>query len=193
MGMVAPTLYTAAMVRALPDDGQRHEAVNGELIVTPSPSLLHQRAVGRLFLVLAHGLEAGGSYETIVSPADVELDSHTLVQPDLCVTRTSGGRPTAWADVDLVLAAEVLSPSTARYDRLVKRQRYQAQGIEYWIVDLDARVLERWRPGEDRPEILAGHLEWQPPEAAATLAIDLEKFFAEVLDLPRTFPLRSRI
>jgi Uma2 family endonuclease len=180
--MVAPTLYTAAMVRALPEDGQRHEAVNGELIVTPAPSLLHQRGVGRLFLILAHVLEAGGSFETIVSPADVELDSHTLVQPDVFVTRTSGGRPNNWADVDLVLAIEVLSPSTARYDRLVKRQRYQAQGIEYWIVDLDARVLERWRPGEERPEILAERFEWQPPNAAATLVIDLEQYFAEVLD-----------
>jgi Uma2 family endonuclease len=61
----------------------------------------------------------------------------------------------------LLLAVEVLSPSTARYDRLTKRRFYQQQGVEYWIVDLDARIVERWLPGSDRPEILAEHLAWQ--------------------------------
>src|SRR5437868_11035226 len=52
MGMAVPVYYTADMVRALPDDGQRYETVHGELLVTPSPRELHQRVLGRIFLEL---------------------------------------------------------------------------------------------------------------------------------------------
>src|SRR5438034_10080720 len=52
MGMVAPVYYTADMVRALPDDGNRYEVVHGELLVTPAPRLWHQKLVGRLYSAL---------------------------------------------------------------------------------------------------------------------------------------------
>jgi Uma2 family endonuclease len=82
----------------------------------------------------------------------------------------------------LLLAIEVLSPSTARYDRITKRRLYQELQIEYWIVDLDARVIERWRPGDERPEMLADRIEWVVPGHAVTWTLDLEAFFAAVLD-----------
>ena len=50
---------------------------------------------------------------------------------------------------------------------------------EYWIVDRDARLIERWRPGDLRPEILANEVEWQPDPAIAPLRIDLEELFRE--------------
>jgi Uma2 family endonuclease len=78
---------------------------------------------------------------------------------------------------------EVLSPSTARADRQVKRRLYQRQQVEeYWIIDLDARVVERWRPADQRPEILSKRLVWHSPGAAQPFELDLEVFFAEVLD-----------
>ena len=78
---------------------------------------------------------------------------------------------------------EVLSPSTARADRQVKRRRYQRHGVpEYWIVDLDARLVERWRPADERPEILAERLEWRAVPEAPPLEIDLGEYFSEVLD-----------
>jgi len=52
-----------------------------------------------------------------------------------------------------LLVIEILSPSTARYDRVEKRPVYLGHGVEYWIVDLDARVIERWMPDDARPEI----------------------------------------
>ena len=62
-----------------------------------------------------------------------------------------------------MLVVEVLSPSTARYDRQVKRRWFQRTGIpEYWIVDPDARQVERWRPTDQRPEVLDTLLLWQP-------------------------------
>ena len=105
------------------------------------------------------------------------------MQPDLFVVPLPDGHKLhSWRDITtLLLAIEVLSPSTARHDRLTKRRLYQRQGIEYWIVDLDARIVERWRPGDERPEIVTSRLEWKLPEVEETVAIDLESFFAEVL------------
>jgi Uma2 family endonuclease len=81
----------------------------------------------------------------------------------------------------LDLVVEVLSPSTARYDRGLKRRFYQRAGVpQYWIVDLDARVMERWRPGDERPEVASETLAWQPAAGVAPLVIDLAGFFDEV-------------
>jgi Uma2 family endonuclease len=79
---------------------------------------------------------------------------------------------------------EVLSPSTARFDRVVKRRRYQRAGVEYWIVDLDARLVERWLPDAERPTIHTESITWQPGEATATLTIELTPLFVEALGEP---------
>ncbi|MGH7606758.1 MAG: Uma2 family endonuclease [Gemmatimonadales bacterium] len=74
------------------------------------------------------------------------------------------------------------SPSTVRADRTVKRRRYQRAGVpEYWVVDLDARSVERWRPGDERPEMLAERLVWQPEGATTRCEIDVPGFFSRVL------------
>jgi Uma2 family endonuclease len=75
----------------------------------------------------------------------------------------------------------VLSPSTARYDRIVKRGRYQRHGVEYWIVDLDARLLERWTPESERPEILTESVTWLPVGAASALTLRLTPLFVEAV------------
>ncbi|MEP7326840.1 MAG: Uma2 family endonuclease [Gemmatimonadota bacterium] len=182
MGMVAPALYTAAMLRALPDDGKRYEVVSGELLVTPAPRRVHQRAVGELGFLLRTGLQLVRDVEVLHSPADIELEERTLVQPDLFVTRRAPGEESfSWKAIDLVLVIEVLSATTARYDRLTKRILYQRHGVEYWIVDLDGRVVERWRPGDERPDIVAGTLEWQVPGSEQVCSINLEAFFSSVL------------
>lgn len=182
MGMPhAAVSWTADRVRALPADGNRYEVVHGELLVTPAPRVLHQRAVTELLGRLGACLPAECGLELLLSPADIELDERTLVQPDVFVTRRmSGGSMASWKDVDLLLAIEVLSPSTARYDRLIKRDLYHRRGIDYWIVDLDARVIERWQPEDDRPEILADTIDWHVPGVDAGCVLDLEAFFSEV-------------
>lgn len=177
--------WTAAQVRKLPDDGNRYEVVDGELLVTPAPRFDHQEAVARLWQVLDQYVTGSGIGHATISPADVELDPHTLVQPDVFVVKlVDGRRPRNWPDLQgLVLAAEVLSPSSARADRTVKRRRYQRAGIaEYWVVDVDARLVERWRPGDARPEILTDELTWQPDPAREPLRINLPDYFARVLD-----------
>ncbi|HEU4647928.1 MAG TPA: Uma2 family endonuclease [Gemmatimonadales bacterium] len=177
--------WTAAEVLALPDDGNRYEVVDGELLVSPAPSLHHQRAVGLLYERLRPFVESHGLGCVLSSPADIEFDERTLVQPDVFAAPLVEGRlPRSWKEVHgLLLAVEVLSPSTARADRQVKRRRYQRHGVsEYWIVDLDARLIERWRPADERPEILGERIEWRPSPDTPPLLIDLVALFAEVLD-----------
>ena len=186
MGMPQATHgWTAEMARALPDDGNRYEVVDGELLVTPAPRLLHQRAIFALVRVLYPYVDALGRGELFFSPADIEFDPRSLVQPDIFVAPfVEGRRPRVWTEIKgLLLAVEVLSPSTARADRQVKRRKYQRQGVpEYWIVDLDARLVERWRPADERPEILSQTLSWRPDPTGPGLEIDLPAYFAEVLD-----------
>ena len=184
MGMAAsPTVWTAEMVRALPDDGNRYEVVDGELLVTPSPIERHQWAVSRLLIMLGVYVEAHRIGIALASPSDIELDREGLVQPDLFVKGLVDGRPViGWnSGAPLLLFVEVLSPSTARADRITKRIRFQRAGIpEYWIVDMDARSIERWRPADERPEILTESLSWQPLPAHPPLTIDLPACFARI-------------
>lgn len=184
MGMPQATHgWTAELVRALPDDGKRYECVDGELFVTPAPRMAHQRALREIFLRLEAYLRAHPVGEVLWSPADIEFDPATLVQPDLFVFPISvRQRPERWGDVrNLLLAVEVLSPSTARADRVVKRRTYQRAGVvEYWIVDLSARLVERWRPGDDRAEVLTETLRWAPDLAVPPLEVALPELFAVV-------------
>ena len=177
--------WTADMVRALPDDGLRYEVIDGELFVTPAPSRRHQRAVLGIAARLWNYLRGAAWGEVLSSPADISFRVDRLVQPDVFVAPLSPGGPRTeqWSEIrGLRLAVEVLSPSTARADRQVKRRLYQEERVEeYWIVDLDARVVERWHPGDDRPEIVADTLSWHPDPSAAPFELDLPTFFAEVL------------
>ena len=177
--------WTADMVRALPNDGKRYEVVDGELLVTPAPSARHQRAVTGIGARLWIYLRGGAWGDVMTSPADISFREDRLVQPDVFVAPLGvGGRKLRqWSEIRaLLLAVEVLSPSTARADRQVKRRLYQEERVgEYWIVDLDARVVERWRAGDDRPEIVAGTLSWRPEPSVAPFELELPLFFDEVL------------
>jgi len=119
-----------------------------------------------------------------MAPADVVVfGPRKFVQPDVFVLPLVGGAPVrAWTEVGrLVLAVEVLSPSTSRTDRGKKRELYRDKGVpEYWIVDTEARTVERWRPNDDAPENLSDTLEWQPDRSIPSLVIDLGSFFARV-------------
>lgn len=173
-----PPRWTAALVRAFPEDGNRYEVIGGELLVTPSPRREHQRAVLELAAELRSWLKGEDVGEVSVSPADLELEPDDLLQPDVFVSPVGK----AWTDVrSLSLAVEVLSPSTRGQDRGRKRHFFSRVGVpEYWIVDCDQRCVERWRPGAAAPEILVESLEWLPAGATVAFVLDLVAFFIAV-------------
>lgn len=175
--------WTPDRVRAIPEDGNRYEVIDGELLVTPAPRLAHQRALRELFLLLHEYVLSNHIGELLWSPADISLDPESLVQPDLFVVPRQAEPCRNWTDVSaLLLAVEVLSPGTARADRTVKRRYYQRSGVgEYWIVDIDARLVERWRPSDDRPEVVTDELRWQPDADRRSLAVSLPQLFRAIL------------
>ena len=185
MGMPQATrFWTPDEVRALPADGRRYEVVAGELLVTPAPSFDHQQAIKLLMFALDVYVDQWSLGCAAISPADLTPEPGALVQPDVFVVGlVAGRRPRDWSDVErLLLVVEVLSPSTARADRTIKRRLYQRGGVpEYWIVDLEARLVERWRPSDERPEMLTDRLSWHPDPAIPPLTIELPEFFRQVL------------
>lgn len=173
-------LWTREEVLALPDDGNRYELVDGELLVSPGPRPLHQRAVDDLHHALSAFVRAHRLGRLYASPADLDLGSGQVVQPDLFVTMRRGF--SEWTDVGIpILVIEILSPSTAVFDRVTKRLRYQKAGVpQYWIVDLDARLVEIWTPDADRPAIITDILTWRPNPSTPALELDLPALFAAI-------------
>jgi Uma2 family endonuclease len=179
MGMAAPVYHTADMVRALPDDGNRYETVHGELLVTPAPRPLHQIVLERVRGALWHYVERHPVGLLLSSPADLSWGPDILVQPDLFVVDLEEARALEWARMQtLLLAVEVLSPSTARYDRFTKRRLYQEVGVaRYWIVDPAARAVEVWTPGDTFPATEDTRVTWHPSGAAVPFALELAEVF----------------
>lgn len=171
--------YTVEEVLAFPSDGNRYELVHGELLVSPAPRVAHQVVLGRFHIKLASYLEPLSSIaQVFLSPADISWGPEDLVQPDIFVVPTHEISGTWKTFQTLLLAVEVLSPSTARYDRITKRRRYQEQGVvTYFAVDADARLVEVWHPRDDRPEIVTDRLTWRVSPQAPELVIELDELF----------------
>lgn len=181
--------YTVDEVLAFPADGNRYELVGGELLVTPAPRFRHQRVVGRIHHALFDYLEAHpGDGEVVFSPADITWGSKKdLAQPDVFVVAADEVRDsnTSWDSIrTLLLAVEVISGSSTRYDRVTKRRLYQRRGVAtYWVVDPDAGLVEVWHPDDERPEIVTETLRWHVAVEAEELVIELGDLFRE---LPRS-------
>lgn len=180
--------WTPAAVRELRErsvDATRYEVVGGELLVTPAPGGAHQNAVVVLCAALYRYVRTQRVGHASVAPRDVELPSEdSLIQPDVLVVPYEDAKlfVDSRAVERLLLAVEVLSAASAHADRVTKRRLLQRNRVpEYWVVDVEARVVERWRPDDERPEILTERLEWLPPGASEPFVLDLGPYFAEVL------------
>jgi Uma2 family endonuclease len=184
MGMpdlVEPVYWTAEMVRALPDDGKRYEVVYGELLVTPAPRPRHQRIAGRIFVALSRFLEHNPVGEVLYSPADISWGPDMLVQPDVFVVPAEQAGRERWADIrSLLLVVEVLSPSTSKADRFLKRRRYQEAGVPlYWIVDAEAGQVEIWTPSDLFPVLERARLVWLPHPGRSQFELPLGGLFGK--------------
>src|SRR5437868_1659822 len=122
-----------------PDDGKRHELIDGEHYVTPSPNTRHQRIVGALHLAIGSWLEAHPIGELFLAPFDVVFSDFDVVEPDLLYM--SNERATAVLTPKHVrgvpeLVVEIGSTGTRRRDETIKRRLYEQFGVtEYWVVD----------------------------------------------------------
>ncbi len=175
--------YTVDDLDAMPDDGNRYEVIDGELFVTPAPRFVHQVALSELALRLGPYAKALG-LRVLVAPTDVQSSVSTRVEPDLFVVHRDLGADasTRWVPMHrLLLAVEVLSPSTARVDLGKKRALYQAEHIsEYWVVDIDARTISVYTPKAPEPQVLTHQLVWAPIAERAPLLLDLSEYFGDV-------------
>jgi Uma2 family endonuclease len=190
MGMVAIRHHwSAAQVRELiaraPLHSPRYELIDGELVVTPSPGVPHQDAQGRLMALLVPYSLRNAFFKVWVSPADIELEEESITQPDIFVLPAeikTDDSPVTWRDVDrLYLAIEILSPGSMRADRILKRNLYMRTSVaEYWIVDIDAQVIERWKPDVATPEIISETMRWLPAGASEPLEFNVREFFEKV-------------
>ena len=114
-----------------PDDGKRHEIIEGEHYMTPSPSTRHQRTCGNIFRLLSEHARRTGAGEVFISPMDVVLSEEDVVQPDLRFI--SAARASIVTEKNIQgapdLAVEVLSAGTRKKDVSIKRRLYAARGI----------------------------------------------------------------
>lgn len=139
-----------------PDDGKRREIIDGELYVTPSPNLRHQVLVGRLHVAIANYLAARpGPGRVYLSPLDVVLSPHDVVEPDLLFVGSDQLDVLTPKNIQgpPALVIEVLSPGTRKTDEQVKRRLFARVGVrEYWLVDpeLDLVKVSRREDGSFR-------------------------------------------
>lgn len=178
MGMAVPTYWTAEMVRALPDDGRQYETVYGELLVSPAPRPWHEVIVARLLLLLTDYVHRQPlDIHVFGSRSDISWSSDTLVQPDLFALPLEEARTLEWSAMkNLLLAVEVLSPSSLRADRFTKRRLYQDVGVPaYWIVNPDHPQVEVWTPTVRVPVIQRERVLWEPPDSTAPCVVDLRE------------------
>ncbi len=189
MGMSEPTaFYTAEMVRDLLEEDRpspRYETVYGELLVTPAPNGWHQEIAARLFVPLREYLarEPGARGHAYISPADVSWGRRdVLVQPDIFVVpRPPSIKQHPWSAITrLLLAVEIVSPSSPKADYFTKRRLYQAQGTPlYWVIDPARESVEAWEPEADLPRSVDVELRWHPAGATDAFTLSLGELFRD--------------
>ena len=182
MGMPARyEKWTVELLDALPESSDRFELIDGVLHVTPSPGFPHQRAVSQLAARLVTYVNAIGGCEAIVSPSDLWKSprEENRIQPDIYVVRPRDGAlpPYPFHLGELLLAVEVLSPSSAWTDQEIKRRMYLDEGVaEYWTVYLEERRITRWR-GAEESAVFTSRIEWRPRADVEPLVIELAQLF----------------
>ena len=161
--------WTLVELDRLPDDGQRYELLDGLLLVSPAPVVKHQVALGELYAILRAACPP--ELYVLCAPVDWRPGGPTSLQPDLLVVSKTWLDAKNITDV-LILAVEVLSPSTRRVDLVGKRAKYESSGVpSYWVVDPEIPSVLAW-------DLVDGHY-----RAAGAAEAD------QALDLKLPFPV----
>lgn len=138
---------TYDMYVEMPEDGARHEIIDGALeMMSPGPSTVHQSVSGELEFLLKQSCKT--NYKIFDAPLDVILSETTVLQPDILMIHRSRLHIVTLRGIegppDLVI--EILSPGSRSRDKVLKMKSYAEHGVpEYWVVDTEARTLEQYR------------------------------------------------
>ena len=137
-----------------PDDGKRHELIDGEHYVTPSPNTRHQRILGSLHLLIGSWLEDHPIGQVFLAPYDVVFSEFDVVEPDLLYlsnARAAQVLTPLHAKGVPEMVIEIASKGTRKRDETIKRRLYERVGVsEYWIVDPEIEAIRIYRRGDDR-------------------------------------------
>jgi Uma2 family endonuclease len=137
-----------------PDDGKRHELIDGEHYVTPSPNTRHQRIVGNIYLLIGVWLESRPIGQMFLAPYDVVFSEFDVVEPDLLYLSNERAVEVitplhARGVPELVI--EIASKGTRKRDETIKRRLYERAGVsEYWLVDPEVDAIRIYRRQNDR-------------------------------------------
>jgi Uma2 family endonuclease len=175
--------YTYEDYRQLPE-GAPYELIRGHLVMSPSPTVQHQRLVRRVSRALDDHVQrsdAGG--EVLFAPMDVHLSDATVVQPD--VLYVSAARADRIGEQEITgapdLVVEVVSPSTSHRDVFDKKRLYEANEVrEYWIVDPDSETVEVHTLTDEGLSLHERHVETGPAASALLdgFTVDLDALFS---------------
>jgi Uma2 family endonuclease len=147
------TRFTYDDFLLFPDDGKRHEIIDGEHYVTPSPNLRHQDLAGRLHLAIgSHVANHPGIGRVFLAPLDVVFSYHDVVEPDLLFV--AGDQLDILTPQNIqgapALVVEVLSPGTRKRDEQIKRRLFERGGVrEYWLIDPELDLVKVYRRDEN--------------------------------------------
>ena len=146
------TGLSVADLEAMPEDMVIRNLIDGELFVTPAPTIRHQRVVVRVIRLLDRFAEAHGG-EVLTAPCAVHLSDRDVPEPDVLFLCPDGLHRVSerYVEGPPDLVVEVSSPSTRRLDLVRKRRLYERFRVaEYWFVDLDADRVEVYVLGDGR-------------------------------------------
>lgn len=132
----------------IPHDGNKHEIIDGVHYMSPSPRVKHQLILGNLHFLIGQYLRENPVGSVILSPMDVVLSKHNIVQPDLLVVLRNYDEIKEEKNIQEApdLAIEILSEGNRRYDEVTKRNLYESYGItEYWVVDPVLETIKQYR------------------------------------------------
>ena len=144
---------TYADYERIPDDGLRHEIIDGEHCVSPAPYVDHQTISKHLQFQLYSQIELTGLGKVFDAPTDVVLSLNDIVEPDLLAVLGAHEaiitRKNIQGSPDLVV--EIISSSSRRMDLVRKHALYEKWRVpEYWAIDGEARVVHQFLRGDER-------------------------------------------
>jgi Uma2 family endonuclease len=173
--------WTYAEYARFPDDGNRYEVIDGEVLVTPAPSPRHQHVMFTLGIALREYVERHG-LGVVLPDVDLLFVTGQFLRPDLVFVPEAARDGLTDRGVEKApgLVVEVLSPVSSSIDLVKKPRRYGDFGVpEYWVVDPEERVVWVWRfaEGAREPERVRERLAWHPAGAGEPLVLELDEVF----------------